>query len=34
MADRVLSNGTIAIQGHDPQSVIHFKNIMVKPLPE
>ena len=34
MADRVLSNGTIAIQGHDPQSVIHFKNIMVKPLPD
>lgn len=34
MADRVLSSGTIAIQGHDPESVIHYKNIMVKPLPE
>lgn len=32
MADRLLSSGTIAIQGHDPQSVIHFKDIMVKPL--
>lgn len=34
MADRRLSSGTIAIQGHDPQSVIHYRNIMIKPLPE
>ncbi len=34
MADRLLSSGTIAIQGHDPESVIYYKNIMVKPLPD
>jgi hypothetical protein len=28
-----LSSGTFAIQGHDPGSKIHYKNIMVKPLP-
>jgi hypothetical protein len=28
-----LSSGTFALQGHDPDSVVHFKNIMVKPLP-
>lgn len=32
MKDRVLSSGTFAIQGHDPQSKVYFKNIMVKPL--
>lgn len=32
MADRLLSSGTIAIQGHDPESVIYYRNIMVKPL--
>lgn len=32
MSGRVLSNGTIALQGHDPDSVVHFKNIYVKPL--
>lgn len=32
-AGRKISNGTIAIQGHDPGSVIYYKNIMVKPLP-
>ena len=30
--DRVLSSGTFALQGHDPNSKVHFKNIMVKPL--
>ena len=30
--DRVLSSGTFAIQGRDPQSKVYFKNIMVKPL--
>ncbi len=29
---RKLSSGTVAIQGHDPESVIHYKNIMIKPL--
>ncbi|MBE0537509.1 MAG: DUF1080 domain-containing protein [Phycisphaerae bacterium] len=29
---RKLSSGTVAIQGHDPDSVIHYKNIMIKPL--
>jgi len=30
---RVISNGTFALQGHDPKSIVYFKNIMVKPLP-
>ena len=28
-----LSGGTFALQGHDPNSLTFFKNIMVKPLP-
>jgi hypothetical protein len=32
MEQRVLSSGTFAIQGHDPNSKVYFKNIMVKPL--
>jgi hypothetical protein len=31
---RVISSGTFALQGHDPGSVVYFKNIMVKPLHE
>jgi hypothetical protein len=31
---RILSNGTFALQGHDPNSKVYFKNIMVKPLPD
>ncbi len=31
---RRLSSGTFALQGHDPGSEIHYKNIFVKPLPE
>jgi len=27
---RKLSSGTFALQGHDPKSVVYFKNIMVK----
>ena len=27
-----LSSGTFALQGHDPNSKVYFKNIMVKPL--
>ncbi|NLK42321.1 MAG: DUF1080 domain-containing protein, partial [Planctomycetes bacterium] len=33
MPGRKLSSGTFALQGHDPESVVYFKNIMVKPLP-
>jgi len=29
---RRLGEGTIAIQAHDPQSVIHFRNILIRPL--
>ncbi len=29
---RVLSQGTFALQGHDPKSRVHYRNIMVKPL--
>ncbi len=33
MPGRKLSGGTIALQGHDPGSVVYYKNIMVKLLP-
>jgi hypothetical protein len=29
----VLDHGTFALQGHDPASEVHYKNIKVKPLP-
>jgi len=32
MAGRLLSSGTVALQGHDPNSTAYFKNIMIKPL--
>jgi len=31
---RKLSNGTFALQGHDPKSKVLYKNIMVKLLPD
>ena len=31
---RVISDGTFALQGHDPNSKVYFKNIMVKVLPD
>ncbi|HMQ63654.1 MAG TPA: DUF1080 domain-containing protein [Flavilitoribacter sp.] len=34
MAGRILSNGTFALQGHDPGSKVLFKDIMVKILPD
>jgi len=34
MAGRVLSSGTFALQGHDPDSRVYYRNIMVRPLPE
>ena len=30
---RIIDHGTFALQGHDPKSVIYFKDIMVRPLP-
>jgi hypothetical protein len=30
---RVIDRGTIAMQGHDPGSTVHYKNIRIKPLP-
>lgn len=33
-ADRRFSQGTFALQGHDPGSTVHFKNIRVKKLPD
>ena len=31
--DRILGSGTIALQAHDPKSVVRYKNIMIRPLP-
>jgi len=33
MDGRKLGEGTIAIQGHDPKSIIHYKDMHIKPLP-
>lgn len=30
---RFISNGTFALQAHDPKSVIYYKEILVRPLP-
>jgi hypothetical protein len=30
---RLIGAGTFALQGHDPGSEVHYKNIFVKPLP-
>ena len=32
MAQRLLSSGTVALQGHDPESRIHYRNIEIRPL--
>ena len=32
MEERLLSSGTIALQGHDPNSIVLYKNIRVKIL--
>ena len=32
MSGRRISSGTFALQGHDPNSIVYFKDIMVKPL--
>ena len=31
--ERVLGKGTFSLQGHDPDSVVRYKNIRVKKLP-
>jgi hypothetical protein len=33
-AHNLLGSGTFALQGHDPGSEVHFRKIMVKPLPD
>jgi hypothetical protein len=33
MPGRKIGEGTIALQGHDPDSVVYFKNIMVRVPP-
>lgn len=33
MEKRLIGSGTFAIQGHDPGSESHYRNIRVKPLP-
>ena len=33
MKGRIISAGTIALQGHDPGSEVHFRNIEIMPLP-
>jgi len=33
MEGRMIDEGTIALQGHDPDSVVYFKNIMIKVIP-
>jgi hypothetical protein len=32
-ATKHLSSGTFALQGHDPNSKVYFKEVMVRPLP-
>lgn len=34
MKGRIISSGTFALQGHDPNSKVYFKDIEVKPLGE
>ncbi len=33
MSGRKVSHGTFALQGHDPKSIVYYKNIKVRPLP-
>ena len=32
--DKHLSSGTFALQGHDPDSKVYYKEVLVKPLPD
>ncbi|OHB75412.1 MAG: glycosyl hydrolase [Planctomycetes bacterium RBG_16_55_9] len=33
-AGRRISSGPFALQGHDPKSIVYYKNIKVRPLPD
>ena len=33
MPERKISSGTFCLQGHDPKSIVYFRNIKVKALP-
>lgn len=33
-AEKRLSSGTFALQGHDPDSKVYYKGVLVRPLPE
>ena len=33
MPGRLIDHGTIAIQGHDPSSEVHYRSIIIRPLP-
>jgi hypothetical protein len=33
LGNRIISSGTFALQGHDPESEIHYRKVLVKPLP-
>jgi hypothetical protein len=33
LEQRYLASGTFALQGHDPESTVHFRNIKVRVLP-
>ncbi len=33
-AGRIISNGTFALQGHDPKSKVYFKDLLVRILPD
>ena len=33
LEQRLLASGTFALQGHDPGSEVHYRNIKVRPLP-
>jgi hypothetical protein len=34
MPGRVIDHGTIALQGHDPKSEVHYKSVKIKALPD
>ena len=34
MPGRKLGSGTIGIQAHDPESVVHYKDLQLKILPD
>jgi hypothetical protein len=31
--NNVMSSGTFCLQAHDPESEVHFRQVLVKPLP-